>query len=125
MKVDRMFDTMTNKTAMDKLICRINSIGNGQQFLCNYRAPRRFTGLYMPLTNLAFDRTFYLKLRGRSGTQLMIGSGYAKRNGREYKNEEILWGFIADQNPSDPKRVSWNDFMNRKTAFFKGLGICC
>jgi KDO2-lipid IV(A) lauroyltransferase len=36
------------------------------------------------------------------------------------QNEKTLWGFIADQNPSDPKRVSWNDFLNRKTAFFKG-----
>ena len=25
-----------------------------------------------------------------------------------------------DQKPSDPKRVSWNQFLNRKTAFFKG-----
>jgi KDO2-lipid IV(A) lauroyltransferase len=35
------------------------------------------------------------------------------------QQQEILWGFIADQNPSDPKRVSWNDFFHRKTAFFK------
>jgi KDO2-lipid IV(A) lauroyltransferase len=36
------------------------------------------------------------------------------------QNEKSLWGFIADQNPSDPKRVSWNDFFHRKTAFSKG-----
>jgi KDO2-lipid IV(A) lauroyltransferase len=36
------------------------------------------------------------------------------------QNQEVLWGFIADQNPSDPKRVAWNDFFHRKTAFFKG-----
>jgi KDO2-lipid IV(A) lauroyltransferase len=36
------------------------------------------------------------------------------------QQDKTLWGFIADQNPSDPKRVSWNDFLNRKTAFFKG-----
>ena len=38
----------------------------------------------------------------------------------DIQDQHTLWGFIADQNPSDPKRVSWNDFMDRKTAFFKG-----
>jgi len=86
--------------------------------LCNWRAPRRFTGLYMPLTNGAFDK-LYLKLRGRSGTRLIKVQDMQKEMA-SVQNEKILWGFIADQNPSDPKRVSWNDFMNRKTAFFKG-----
>lgn len=86
--------------------------------LCNWRAPRRFTGLYMPLTQIAFDK-LYLKLRGRSGTQLIRVQDMQKEMAH-VQHQEILWGFIADQNPSDPKRVSWNDFMNRKTAFFKG-----
>lgn len=86
--------------------------------LCNWRAPRRFTGLYMPLSNKAFDR-LYLKLRGRSGTRLIPVQEMQKEMSA-VQQEKILWGFIADQNPSDPKRVSWNDFLNRKTAFFKG-----
>lgn len=86
--------------------------------LCNWRAPRRFTGLYMPLTNKAFDK-LYLWLRGRSGVHLIRVQDMQKEMAA-VQNEKILWGFIADQNPSDPKRVSWNDFMNRKTAFFKG-----
>ncbi len=86
--------------------------------LCNWRAPRRFTGLYMPLNNKAFDR-LYLKLRGRSGTKLIPVQDMQKEMSA-VQQEKILWGFIADQNPSDPKRVSWNDFLHRKTAFFKG-----
>jgi KDO2-lipid IV(A) lauroyltransferase len=86
--------------------------------LCNWRAPRRFTGLYMPLSNAAFNR-IYLYLRGRSGTRL-IPVQKMQQEMAGVQGEKILWGFIADQNPSDPKRVSWNDFLHRKTAFFKG-----
>lgn len=86
--------------------------------LCNWQAPRRFTGLYMPLTNKAFDK-LYLYLRARSGT-LLIKVQDMQKEMSAVQQEKILWGFIADQNPSDPKRVSWNQFLNRKTAFFKG-----
>lgn len=86
--------------------------------LCNWHSPRRFTGLYMPLNNAYFERLF-LYIRGRSGTRLIRVQDMQKELG-ELQQQELLWGFIADQNPSDPKRVSWNDFFNRKTAFFKG-----
>jgi len=85
---------------------------------CNWHSPRRFTGLYMPLSNSAFDR-LYRTIRGRSGTRLIRVQDMQKEMA-SVQQAESLWGFIADQNPSDPKRVSWNDFLNRKTAFFKG-----
>lgn len=86
--------------------------------ICNWRAPRRFTGLYMPLNNKIFERLFKT-LRSRSGT-LLIRVQDMQKEMAKVQQEKTLWGFIADQNPSDPKRVSWNDFLNRKTAFFKG-----
>lgn len=86
--------------------------------LCNWHAPRRFTGLYMPLTNKIFDKIYY-KIRSRSGTDLIRVQDSQKEMPR-VQQSKILWGFIADQNPSDPKRVSWNLFLNRQTAFFKG-----
>lgn len=86
--------------------------------LCNWHSPRRFTGLYMPLNNRYFERLF-LYIRGRSGTKLIRVQDMQKELS-ETQNQPVLWGFIADQNPSDPKRVSWNDFFHRKTAFFKG-----
>ncbi len=86
--------------------------------ICNWHVPRRFTGLYMPLTNPAFEKLF-LKIRGRAGMKLVRVQDMQKEM-TAIQNDKTLWGFIADQNPSDPKRVSWNDFLNRKTAFFKG-----
>lgn len=86
--------------------------------LCNYHSPRRFTGLYLPLNNKAFDRLF-IKIRTRLGTHLVPVQQMQKEMA-SLQQQETFWGFIADQNPSDPKRVSWNDFFHRKTAFFKG-----
>ena len=86
--------------------------------ICNWHVPRRFTGIYMPLTNAVFDRLLFT-IRSRAGMKL-IRVHDMQRDMGSLQSDELLWGFIADQNPSDPKRVSWNDFMNRKTAFFKG-----
>lgn len=113
-----VFDEMTQQNRNGQAYMSHQFNWEWATVLCNWRAPRRFTGLYMPLTQVAFDK-LYLKLRGRSGTQLIRVQDMQKEMGH-IQNQEILWGFIADQNPSDPKRVSWNDFMNRKTAFFKG-----
>lgn len=86
--------------------------------ICNWHSPRRFTGIYMPLTNKAFDKLMFT-IRSRANMKLLRVHDMQKEMAA-LQNEKTLWGFIADQNPSDPKRVSWNDFMNRKTAFFKG-----
>jgi KDO2-lipid IV(A) lauroyltransferase len=86
--------------------------------LCNWNAGRLFTGIYLPLNSKAFDRIF-LYLRGRSGTRLVKVQDMQQQM-TSIQQSETLWGFIADQNPSDPKRVSWNTFLNRTTAFFKG-----
>jgi KDO2-lipid IV(A) lauroyltransferase len=119
MKVNwEMFDTMTEQNRNGQAYMSHQFNWEWATVLCNWRAPRRFTGLYMPLTNKAFDR-LYLKLRARSGTQLIRVQDMQKEMA-QVQQQKILWGFIADQNPSDPKRVSWNDFMHRKTAFFKG-----
>ncbi len=77
-----------------------------------------FAGLYMPLTSKVFDRLF-LKLRTRHDVSMVKVQDMKTELGRRQKTQH-LWGIIADQNPSDPKRVSWNDFLLRKTAFYKG-----
>ncbi len=84
----------------------------------NVYSPRRFTGMYMPLTNSNFEKLFRY-LRSRAGTRLLKVQDMQKELG-SLQQGKILWGFIADQNPSDPKRVSWNDFLGKKTAFSKG-----
>lgn len=80
--------------------------------------PRTFVGLYMPLTSNVFEKLMK-KIRSRSGTVLLRVQDMQKEMAQK-QSQKIMWGFIADQNPSDPKRVSWNDFFHRKTAFFKG-----
>ena len=84
----------------------------------NVYSPRRFTGMYMPMTNPAFEKLFRY-LRSRAGTRLLRVQDMQKELAG-IQQEKVLWGFIADQNPSDPKRVSWNDFLGKKTAFSKG-----
>lgn len=113
-----MFDSMTtqNRNGQGYMSHQFN--WEWGTLICNWHVPRRFTGLYMPLTNTAFERLF-LKIRGRAGMKLVRVQDMQKEM-TALQNEKTLWGFIADQNPSDPKRVSWNDFLNQKTAFFKG-----
>jgi Kdo2-lipid IVA lauroyltransferase/acyltransferase len=113
-----VFDSMTNENRNGQAYMSHQFNWEWATVLCNWYSPRRFTGLYMPLSNKVFDR-LYLKMRSRSGTQLFRVQDSQKQMAN-VQQQKTLWGFIADQNPSDPKRVSWNDFMNRKTAFFKG-----
>jgi KDO2-lipid IV(A) lauroyltransferase len=113
-----VFDTMTLQNRNGQAYMSHQFNWEWATVLCNWRAPRRFTGLYMPLTNSVFDK-IYITLRGRSGTRLIRVQDMQKEMA-DVQQQETLWGFIADQNPSDPKRVSWNDFLQRKTAFFKG-----
>lgn len=84
----------------------------------NIYSPRRFTGMYMPLTNSNFEKLFRY-LRSRAGTRLLKVQDMQKELGT-LQHGKLLWGFIADQNPSDARRVSWNNFLGKKTAFSKG-----
>ncbi|GBL35663.1 lipid A biosynthesis palmitoleoyltransferase [Filimonas sp.] len=113
-----VFDSMTSQNRNGQGYMSHQFNWEWGTLICNWHVPRRFTGLYMPLTNAAFEKLF-LKIRGRAGMKLIRVQDMQKEMAA-VQNEKTLWGFIADQNPSDPKRVSWNDFLNRKTAFFKG-----
>jgi Kdo2-lipid IVA lauroyltransferase/acyltransferase len=86
--------------------------------VANRHLPRKFTGIYLPLTNKVFDKLLHT-IRSRAGMNLVKVQDM-NRVMTSFQQKEIVWGFIADQNPSDPKRVSWNNFFHRKTAFFKG-----
>ena len=113
-----VFDTMTTQNRNGQAFMSHQFNWEWSTLICNWHAPRRFTGIYLPLTNKAFDQIFY-KIRSRAGMKL-IPVQQMQNEVAKVQNEAVLWGFIADQNPSDPKRVSWNDFFHRKTAFFKG-----
>lgn len=86
--------------------------------VANYNMPKTFTGVYLPLSSPTFEKVMQ-KIRTSSGTKIIplqeMMSVLA-----QVQQEEIVWGFIADQNPSEPRRALWYDFFHRKTAFAKG-----
>ncbi len=85
---------------------------------CSFNTPYIFTGLYNPISNKGFNK-FMLYIRGRFGTELVNMNEMQQLMGA-YQKKNTLWGFIADQNPSDPKRAAWVNFLGRETAFYKG-----
>jgi Kdo2-lipid IVA lauroyltransferase/acyltransferase len=86
--------------------------------VANYNLDKRFTGVYLPLSNKTMELVMQ-KIRTSSGTQIIPIQIMMKKLA-EVQKQEITWGFIADQNPSEPRRCAWVDFFNRKTAFAKG-----
>src|ERR1041384_7816488 len=75
-------------------------------------------GIFLPLTNKFFDKKMQ-KSRSRWGIELM-----AVRDVRaffeDHKNQTYVYGFIADQSPSNPDRAVWVNFLNRDTACLPG-----
>jgi Kdo2-lipid IVA lauroyltransferase/acyltransferase len=84
----------------------------------NWNVQARFTGLYNPISNKAFDKLIF-KIRSRSGG-LFIDMNNMQKEMAGLQKQDICWGFVADQNPSEPRRSAWEMFLNRETAFFKG-----
>ncbi|MEN9685297.1 MAG: hypothetical protein RLZZ28_1083 [Bacteroidota bacterium] len=77
-----------------------------------------FVGVYMPITNKAFDRLM-LKLRSRYGTILVTALNF-KTSFRELVPGRYALGLAADQNPGNPQNAYWVSFFNRLTPFVKG-----
>lgn len=86
--------------------------------LCNWKTDYHFTGIYNPISNKTFDRLMNT-IRTRSGT-IMIEMDNMLAEMGHYQEKNTLWGFVADQNPSEQRRGVWVDFLNQKTVFFKG-----
>jgi len=86
--------------------------------ICQYRAPQQFAGIYLPVSNKAFDRLM-LKIRGRSGAQLISMKGM-KSGLQAIQARQHIIGMIADQNPSEPDVALWLPFMHREAPFFRG-----
>ncbi len=75
-------------------------------------------GVYMPISNPAFDRLFQ-KLRRRSGTKLLSAHNMAK-DFLPYRGTRYCLALIADQSPARMNNARWHNFFNRKTAFTTG-----
>ncbi len=89
--------------------------------VCNWRTQYNFTCIYSELSNKAFERLL-TKIRTRSHVRL-IDMDDTQKEMAQLQQQNTLWGIIADQNPSEPRRSAWVDFFGRKTAFFKGAEL--
>jgi KDO2-lipid IV(A) lauroyltransferase len=85
--------------------------------ICQLNAKQQFAGVYLPVTNKAFDRLLR-RVRSRSGAWLI--SMHAKKGMVKLQQVRYIVGLIADQNPSNLNNVYWTPFLNREAPFFKG-----
>jgi KDO2-lipid IV(A) lauroyltransferase len=85
---------------------------------CQYHAPQQFAGIYLPVSNKAFDRLM-LRIRSRSGAML-ISIKSMKGGLKTLQATRHIVGMIADQNPSDPDVAAWLPFLHREAPFFRG-----
>lgn len=76
-----------------------------------------FLGVYMPISNKAFDHMFY-KMRMRTGAKLLSATNIRSEI-LPYRNDKYVLGLIADQNPGDPRNAFWVNFFNRPTPFLR------
>lgn len=75
--------------------------------------------LYKPLKNKYIDQEIK-RLRSRFGTK-MISIQYTKLAFE--KNTRFCIVMLSDQNPSNPKKSIWIDFLNQKTPVLHGLEL--
>jgi Kdo2-lipid IVA lauroyltransferase/acyltransferase len=87
--------------------------------LCNWNTPFQFYAIYNPISSPLFERIMY-GIRTKSGTKLINMLEYQNFVAEGQKDPNTLWGFIADQNPVNPRRGYWTNFFNQDTVFNKG-----
>ncbi|MCX7605935.1 MAG: lysophospholipid acyltransferase family protein [Bacteroidia bacterium] len=75
--------------------------------------------VYLPLSSPAAD-TFFLKLRGRYGSEMLPLGKMGARLARMRSTTHTLI-LMADQSPSDLQRAYWLPFFHRDTAWHGGL----
>ena len=77
-----------------------------------------FLGVYMPLSNPAFNKIVY-DLRSRYGTILLPATQF-RTAFLKYAKETYMLGLVADQSPGGPDHVYWTEFFGKMTPFVKG-----
>jgi KDO2-lipid IV(A) lauroyltransferase len=109
-----LYDTGKNIHALSGHFFNIEIVNLGQAKASKYP----FAGVYMPITNKAFNRIVY-NLRSRNGTILIPAVDF-KTSFHKYVHGRYLLGLAADQNPGDPTTAHWIKFFGRYTPFVTG-----
>ncbi len=78
----------------------------------------KVVGLYKPLSNPWVDK-FLKWSRSRSGTILAPIYDTTAAFDR-YSNQTAIFLMAADQNPTNPEKAFWVDFLGQETAFLHG-----
>jgi KDO2-lipid IV(A) lauroyltransferase len=82
------------------------------------RIPFKILVAYSPISNKIIDRLF-LYIRQRFGAA-MLPFNDMRRAMMPYRHVQYMMGLVADQNPSNPLRSYWLNFLNTPTAFLQG-----
>jgi KDO2-lipid IV(A) lauroyltransferase len=78
-----------------------------------------FIGVYMPLTNKAFNKII-LDLRSRYGSILIPATSFKTIFPKYAAKGPYALALAADQNPGNPLQAYWVNFFGRPTPFVKG-----
>jgi KDO2-lipid IV(A) lauroyltransferase len=78
-----------------------------------------FIGVYMPLTNKAFNKII-LDLRSRYGSILIPATSFKTIFPKYATKGPYSLALAADQNPGNPLQAYWVNFFGRPTPFVKG-----
>ncbi|MBS1566610.1 MAG: lysophospholipid acyltransferase family protein, partial [Bacteroidetes bacterium] len=73
---------------------------------------------YSPISSKIMDRVF-LYLRHRFGSTMLPYNDMGKAM-LPYRRMQYLLALVGDQNPSNPRKSYWLNFLNRPTAFLQG-----
>ena len=85
-------------------------------YAANLKIP--FVGIYMPISNPAFNKIFY-DFRSRYGTILISAPDFKNKMHDVFKKQYLL-ALAADQNPGNPLSAYWLPFFGRPTPFAAG-----
>jgi KDO2-lipid IV(A) lauroyltransferase len=74
--------------------------------------------VYMPIGSKVLDRIF-MKTRSKTGG-ILIPSNDMRNAMMPYRNQQHMLVLVADQNPGNPARAYWVNFLNKPTPFVRG-----
>ncbi|KAB2805383.1 lysophospholipid acyltransferase family protein [Phaeocystidibacter luteus] len=83
--------------------------------------PHEVAGVYRPLSNRRIEK-YMAKHRSKDGMWL-VPTEKSKESWTEKRERPVAFGLLADQNPSNPKRSYWINFLNRETGFTPGAEV--
>jgi Kdo2-lipid IVA lauroyltransferase/acyltransferase len=82
------------------------------------RTPYKVLVAYSPITNKVFDRLF-LHIRARFGCVLLPFNDM-RRAMLPHRHSRYILALVADQNPPNPLKSYWLEFLHTPTAFVQG-----